>query len=115
MESGGRHKTADPQLYQRWMFWIHPEVGALHIRDAGRDVIGLVQGEAIQPRCERGTKDGSSYKNKQEKGKKATPYFKGHCLPYLVGEPTQVMHKPLALGKGKEEPIASDPHHYRIA
>jgi hypothetical protein len=46
--SMGAKWTTHPKLHQRWMFGVDSEIVVLHIRDAGRDVIGLINCEPVE-------------------------------------------------------------------
>lgn len=60
-------ERAGPQLGERRMLWIDPEVSGLDIGDAGSNVVILVDCETIEARRNNGMKQGSGNQRQEQK------------------------------------------------
>ncbi len=69
VQDGRRGRCARDELYERWMFGVHAKIVEAQIRRTSRDVVGLIECEAVQrggpPRAQHAAADNEHHKNKE--------------------------------------------------
>ena len=79
-KSGSLSDTAHPELYKWWMLRIDSKIVVLRVRDASGDVIGLINGEAVEAGCD-GRTQGCESNQKQCKANKNIAFHDEEIRP----------------------------------